>query len=41
MTEIAFEGMSNVEVLDIELRRSGRSYTADTLGRNNRHVPEI
>lgn len=32
MTEIAFEGMSNVEVLDIELRRSGRSYTADTLG---------
>jgi len=39
MTELAFEGMENVEVLDIELRRSGRSYTADTLKEIRRIYP--
>ncbi|MGI6578234.1 MAG: nicotinate (nicotinamide) nucleotide adenylyltransferase [Eubacteriales bacterium] len=39
MTELAFSEMGNVEVLDIELRRSGRSYTADTLKEIIRSYP--
>ena len=31
MCELAFEGMENVQVSDIELKRSGPSYTVDTL----------
>ena len=31
MTRLAAQGMHNVEVLDLELRREGASYTADTV----------
>jgi nicotinate-nucleotide adenylyltransferase len=39
MTQLAFSNMEKVEVLDIELNRSGPSYTSDTLKEITRMYP--
>lgn len=39
MTRLAVRGLENVEVSDIELRRTGASYTADTLCELKRQYP--
>ena len=39
MTRLAAQGMHNVEVLDLELRREGTSYTADTVAQLRQTYP--
>lgn len=40
MCRLAFEGIRNVEVSDIELRRGGKSFTSDTLRQIREENPE-
>ena len=39
MAKLAFAGVKNAQVCDIELRRGGRSYTADTVAELEREYP--
>jgi len=40
MTEIAFDGMEHVTVSDVEIKREGPSYTADTIGELREMYPD-
>ncbi len=40
MVSIAFSGIRNTEVSDIEIRREGKSYTIDTLGEIKKEYPD-
>lgn len=40
MCRLAVEGLSGVEVSDLEIRRGGLSYTADTLAELRRRYPD-